>query len=130
MRAKLEQTQFFPPSLANVLDKVHRDQLNSWAYPWLFTNLVQSGLTIIPSRNLISNIGFGADATHTTDTNSQLANKALTAMDFPMVHPPYIMPNLIYQKEIIRLIHRSPTLAGRLRGRLRSLLKRVRLIRS
>jgi len=36
--------------------------------------------------NLISNIGFGADATHTT-AYSPLANLPTRSMAFPMTHP-------------------------------------------
>lgn len=39
---------------------------DSWAYRWTFTCLANGGLTALPNRNLISNIGFGEVATHTT----------------------------------------------------------------
>lgn len=37
-----------------------------WDYQWAFTCLANGGLTALPNRNLVSNVGFGADATHTT----------------------------------------------------------------
>ena len=37
-----------------------------WDYQWTFTCLSNCGLTVLPNRNLISNVGFGEDATHTT----------------------------------------------------------------
>ena len=40
--------------------------LDAWDYQWLMTCWMQSGLTIIPKRNLVSNRGFREDATHTT----------------------------------------------------------------
>jgi len=39
---------------------------DSWAYRWTLTCLLNGGLTALPNRNLISNVGFGKDATHTT----------------------------------------------------------------
>jgi len=51
----------------------HTGQIDSWAYPWLFSCWAQSGLTAIPAVNLASNIGFGLDATHTIG-DSHLAN--------------------------------------------------------
>jgi hypothetical protein len=39
---------------------------DSWAYRWTFTCLSNGGLTTLPNRNLVSNVGFGEDATHTT----------------------------------------------------------------
>lgn len=38
---------------------------NSWAYAWTFTCWKNRGLTILPNINLVSNIGFGENATHT-----------------------------------------------------------------
>ena len=51
----------------------HAGQIDSWAYPWLFSCWAQNGLTAIPDVNLVSNIGFREDATHTTG-DSHLAN--------------------------------------------------------
>lgn len=39
---------------------------DSWAYRWSFTCISNGGLTALPNRNLINNVGFGDDATHTT----------------------------------------------------------------
>jgi hypothetical protein len=39
---------------------------DSWSYRWTFTCLANSGLTALPNRNLVNNVGFGEDATHTT----------------------------------------------------------------
>ncbi|MFT4305081.1 MAG: nucleotide-diphospho-sugar transferase [Candidatus Woesearchaeota archaeon] len=41
------------------------EKLSSWAYPWAFTRIINNSYNIIPSKNLIKNIGFSADATHT-----------------------------------------------------------------
>ena len=37
-----------------------------WDYQWFFTCITRNGLTILPNNNLVSNVGFGEDATHTT----------------------------------------------------------------
>ena len=39
---------------------------DSWAYRWTFACLANGGLTTLPNRNLVTNNGFGEDATHTT----------------------------------------------------------------
>lgn len=39
---------------------------DSWAYRWTFTCLANGGLTALPNVNLVTNVGFGEDATHTT----------------------------------------------------------------
>lgn len=40
-------------------------EIDTWDYQWTFTMWKNNWLTILPNVNLISNIGFGADATHT-----------------------------------------------------------------
>jgi len=47
--------------------------INTWDYQWTFTLWNAKQLTILPNVNLIENVGFGADATHTTG-ESELAN--------------------------------------------------------
>ena len=63
--------------------------LDSWATVWGFSCWSQNGLTILPNKNLVSNIGFGNDATHTSASNrfSNLATKSL--MDIS--HPPFVV---------------------------------------
>ncbi|QKD83051.1 glycosyltransferase family 2 protein [Thermoleptolyngbya sichuanensis A183] len=72
-----------------------RYQSASWAYRWLLSSWLQNGLSILPGVNLVSNIGFGEDATHTTTTSerSQYANMQTETMQFPLKHPPYLIRN-------------------------------------
>jgi hypothetical protein len=41
-------------------------KIDTWDYQWTFCVWNNNGLAILPNKNMISNIGFGADATHTT----------------------------------------------------------------
>jgi hypothetical protein len=50
-------------------------KIDTWDYPWTASVWYQNGLTATPNVNLVSNIGFGADATHTKRAKSPLANK-------------------------------------------------------
>ena len=42
-------------------------QPDTWDYQWTFTCLINGGLTALPNHNLVRNVGFGEDATHTTE---------------------------------------------------------------
>lgn len=53
----------------------HLQHSKSWANIWNYIIFNQNGLCINPNKNLISNIGFGKEAVHTTDENSHLANR-------------------------------------------------------
>lgn len=73
---------------------VQDGNLNTWAYRWKFACWNQSGLSIIPRRNLVSNIGFGADATNTKTTRSSQGNLLLEGIHFPLQHPPFVIRDM------------------------------------
>lgn len=60
---------------------------DTWDYAWLFTCWLHNGLSILPEVNLVTNIGFGEDATH-TKSSSKLANIPVEAIKTPLKHPP------------------------------------------
>jgi len=70
-----------------IFDKVYREEVDSWAYPWTFTCWKEHGLTILPAVNLVSNIGFDVRATHTDNENSDRASLSTKPLSFPLDHP-------------------------------------------
>ena len=58
-------TKEFQNYWINAFTNVKKGELNSWAYIWSFVILDNDGLAIIPSNNLVQNIGFSGNATHT-----------------------------------------------------------------
>lgn len=70
----------------DVFDKILDGRLpDAWDYQWQLACWFNSGYRIFPSVSLISNIGFGEDATHTFGRNPY-ENRA-GAMTFPLRHP-------------------------------------------
>lgn len=74
-------------------DGVHSGKVDTWDNQWTFAMWLAQGLAILPAVNLISNIGFGANATHTRKANSAVANQPTEAMEFPLKHPVQITRN-------------------------------------
>jgi hypothetical protein len=58
-----------------------RQMPDTWDYQWTYVCLINNGLTALPNVNLVTNIGFGADATHTFGKSSPLT-KALPLNKF------------------------------------------------
>lgn len=52
-------------------DFTYCGKINTWDYQWVFSIWSNGGLSVIPNQNLISNIGFGAGATHTIQESEQ-----------------------------------------------------------
>ena len=71
--------------------RIFDGKVDTWDYQWVFACWIQSGLIIVPNVNLISNIGFGADATHTTSAVNELANLPVEAVSFPLKHCEFVV---------------------------------------
>jgi hypothetical protein len=97
--------------------------LDSWAARWVLGSWIHNGLTILPSVNLVSNIGFGTDATHTRE-HSSLLSVPMASMSFPLAHPPFMIRDTIaddYTQDTLFADARTLTrlravLAGALKG--------------
>lgn len=72
--------------------KMKNEEIDTWDYQWNFTLWKENQLTIIPNKNLISNIGFGENATH-TKSESKFSNIKTEEMALK-VHPIEIKVNL------------------------------------
>lgn len=75
-------------------DLFYKSYPDTWDYQWTFTCLINSGLTIIPNINLISNIGFDEEATHTLIGNPDTNNIELSQKQsglFPIIEPKLIV---------------------------------------
>lgn len=71
-----------------IFDRMHEGAPDVWDYQWNCSCWAQNGLTIIPAKNLVSNIGVGPDATHTKDASPYL-NRPTFSMG-KVVHPPFV----------------------------------------
>jgi GR25 family glycosyltransferase involved in LPS biosynthesis len=48
-----------------ILKSVYRNEIDSWAYRWMWTNWKKDRLHLVFNISLVSNIGFGVNSTHT-----------------------------------------------------------------
>ncbi|MBD2753317.1 nucleotide-diphospho-sugar transferase [Spirosoma validum] len=83
---KVDQIEYWKKNL----DAFYKNEVDSWDYQFLFTIWKNSALTIVPNKNLISNIGFREDATHTVTSNHRLSNL-----------PTFELSNISHPKNIV-----------------------------
>lgn len=69
-----------------IFDSV-RKGYDTWDYSLLFACWRDGGLSALPKINMVANIGFRADATHTTDPDNAVASRVAATMPFPLRHP-------------------------------------------
>ena len=83
----------FSASWYAVFQENYAGKVDSWAYPYTYHNLVNNRLSVIPNQNLIRNIGFRADSTHTADSGHVYANLDTTPLH-SIEHPPIIVADV------------------------------------
>jgi hypothetical protein len=66
--------------------KMKESGYSTWDFQWSIQGKLKGQITITPSVNMIENIGFGSDATHTTGGGRDEASTE-TRMEFPLRHP-------------------------------------------
>ncbi len=95
----------------NLFDQVYFNRLDTWDYQLLFNVWANNQLCVMPSVNLVTNIGYGEDATHTKNPNSRWANLPTFPMQFPLSHPKAMNRNqqADYEDElrVFRLLRRE-----------------------
>jgi hypothetical protein len=117
--------------IANIFDgMVTEKRLDTWDIQWFYYTLLNNRFTIFSSKNLITNIGFGSNASHTHDKESPLSQLELNSMDFPLKHNNVIEPNRRFDKanSIKYGWHKKFKLLGFLKGKLVRIIKRNQLM--
>lgn len=79
-------------------DKIqrHKNRRDVWDFCWTYASLKRNGMSIIPNKNMVSNIGFGDDATHTG--NIRVA--PLQAIKLPLIHPEAVSTSPKIQRKL------------------------------
>lgn len=108
--------------------RVKNGDIDTWDYQFIYTALVANKLSIRPNRNLVINLGYGVQATHTHDTNTPLAR--LTYVELPNVNN--IIGNLktdsLYDINFVGKLWNGIDADGaffKIKGKLGSLMRRI-----
>ena len=80
-----------------IFRKCRNNEIDTWDYQWDFAIAINSGLAIIPKKNLIQNIGFGQDATHTKNEQNIRGLKKSNEISFPLSHPNIVFTSYAYE---------------------------------
>lgn len=73
--------------ICNVFDKTYAGKVDTWDYQLGFLLLKTNRLCVIPNSNLIKNIGFNADATHTRNQFAHESKNEIGSLRWPLVDP-------------------------------------------
>jgi hypothetical protein len=95
-------------------------KIDTWDYQWNYCLIVNNGLSILPNENLVENIGFNSEATHTS--NSKLKIPSANEIKFPLTHPQFFVPDLEADTYTFNK-HYQQSLLSKIKGKLKNILK-------
>ncbi|NEU06804.1 hypothetical protein GZH53_00630 [Flavihumibacter sp. R14] len=78
--------------------------LDTWDVQWFYTILINNALGINPSVNLVKNIGFNNNATHTSSNQNFLKKLKLTSIALPLIHPKILEVDTEYLKLMYKAV--------------------------
>lgn len=81
----LEEKEYWLRIFASVFN----NEIDTWDYQWRYSMWNAEGIAIVPNVNLITNLGFGENATHTIQQTSEVA-----------LLPTYSLAKIIHPKEL------------------------------
>lgn len=70
-----------------------QSKVDTWDFQWGYARHKNSGLSCVPSKNLIKNIGYRADATHTKEYRSELE---IYSANIPLRQNNFLVPDREY----------------------------------
>jgi hypothetical protein len=96
----------------NAIQAIDSQTVSAWDWQWYLSLASQNQLTIFPETSLISNIGFGANATHTLGS-AKPEYTATTDIEFPLRAPGLVCPDYQFDKRFENQKFRSGPLLTR-----------------
>jgi hypothetical protein len=82
-------------------NRVFKKELDTWDYQWLYSCWKNELYSIIPTVNLVTNIGFDSDATHTSGKTPLYVTQSKSGhIDFPLIKPSHFSLNKKLEKLI------------------------------
>jgi hypothetical protein len=103
-------------------DNTSKEKIDTWDYQLSFMIFRKSLVNVVPTVNLISNIGFGSDATHTTLENGINSNMKRGELQLPLNHPSEILRNKELDMKFEVQSFKKVTLLSRLITKMRRVL--------
>lgn len=77
----------------HIFEHTYTHTPTTWDYQWVFALTKENMLSVLPQVNLVKNIGFGGNATHTTAGTKALEQMPLQSMEGPLRHPVIMLPD-------------------------------------
>jgi len=80
-----------------IFEKIYKmPPADIWDFQFFFSCFLKRQYSIVPKNNLVTNIGVGINATHTTGTDGFLTNNSTKPIEKKLIHPVNFIRNFRY----------------------------------
>ncbi len=69
------------------LNALKNNVVDAWDYQWFFQLIINDMITVVPQKNLVTNIGIGDQATHTTVFAKKYNSVTLESLPYDLKYP-------------------------------------------
>jgi len=104
-------------------EAIRKSEIDTWDHQWTYACWKNRCVSVLPARNLVENLGFGADASHTTGA-AKPGNGPASGMPFPLLHPEEIIPDRAADRHTFDHHHKPSSFFRRLFVRVLRILKK------
>ena len=97
----------------------YRNKSKNWDYQWTYQNFYKNRFSIVPKKNLVSNIGV---LNGHGKNSSSLFNLKLKKINLPLIHPLKIAVDKNLDNKICNKTYILPLITYRLKNKIKNLL--------
>lgn len=83
---------------------VRSQSVSWWDWQWIWHQTLHQQLSIVPAINLVTNIGFNADATHTVGPDNPAADLPIGSLSVPYKHPTSAEIDRVYEEKFVKWV--------------------------
>lgn len=80
------------------------EKITWWDWQWIYHQVKCKQYSVVPARNLVMNIGFHENATHTKQPDNPAAALPTYRLEFPLIHPSMIKPDIGYEEKYVKWV--------------------------
>jgi hypothetical protein len=83
---------------------VTKPKITWWDFQWIYHQRSKNKLSVVPAVNLVKNIGFDIEGTHTQEEKNPAANVPTHSLIWPLVHTAKVKADYIYEEQYVKWV--------------------------
>ncbi len=123
--ARMSETYPFNKTRNKIFEKTYNGEIDTWDYQFDFAIAKNAGLSIVPTKSLIQNIGFGDDATHTFGDGGKRAKILASELKFPLKEPRFVFDDADFKEVLWKHVRKNDCLFTKTINKVKIMIKKI-----